>query len=148
MTHTSAPSDSQLAKLLSLPAESPVAALNLFQFNAQAQYQPDDPEFDTDAANVTGKKAFAIYGAAAEKLIIELGGRTVFSTRVDQVMIGLADVQWDLVAVVYFPTRSAFVEMLSYPEFQKISRHRKAALANHCMLHLAGDPFNPPPASC
>ena len=141
MPNTSAPTDSQLEQLLSLPPEVPVAALNLFQFNVQAQYQSDAPEFNTEAANVTGKKAFAIYGATAGKIIVELGGRTVFSAQVDQVMIGPPDLQWDLTVAIYFPTRKAFVEMLSNPEFRKASRHRKAALANHCMLHLAGDPF-------
>jgi hypothetical protein len=32
--------------------------------------------------------------------------------------------------------------MLADPEFAAVSRHRKAALANHYMLHLAGDPFD------
>ena len=47
MEKTSEPTESQLATLMSLPPEAPIGALNLFQFNAQAQYQPGDPEFDT-----------------------------------------------------------------------------------------------------
>ena len=141
MTNTSTPSESQLAKLMSLPLDAPVAALNLFRFNDQAQYQPEDPEYDTDAANVTGREAYATYSATAGKFIVELGGRVVLSTPVDQIMIGPDDMQWDLAAIMYFPTREAFVEMLSDPEFQNASRHRKAALADHCMIHLAGDPF-------
>ncbi len=140
MTDTSTPSESQLQTLLSLPPDAPVAALNLFQFNTQARYQPDDPEFGTNAANVTGEEAFATYSATAGGFIEALGGRVVFSTPVDQVMIG-PDTDWDLAAIMYFPTRSAFMDMLSNPEFQSASRHRKAALANHVMLHLAGDPF-------
>ena len=141
MAYLSAPSESQLATLRSLPAEAPVAALNLFQFNAQAQYQPDDPEFDTPAADVTGQEAFARYSAIAGPSIIERRGRVVFSTPVDQVMIGPTDPQWDLAAIMYFPSRRTFMEMLSDPGFQEASRHRRAALANHYMLHLAGDPF-------
>lgn len=56
-------------------------------------------------------------------------------------MNGPEDPAWDHLAIVYFPTRSAATEMFSDPEFQNASRHRKAALANHCMLHLDGDPF-------
>ena len=41
-------------------------------------------------------------------------------------------------AIMFFPSRRAFVEMLTDPAFQAVSRHRKAALANHCMLHLNG----------
>ena len=141
MGYPSAPTESQLAMLLSLPEEAPVAALNLFQFNENAQYQSGDPEFDTPAANVTGQEAYTRYSATAGKFITDMGGRVVFSTPVDQVMIGPADPQWDLVAVMYFPTRKAFMEMLSDPKFQEASRHRKVAFASHCMLHLAGDPF-------
>ena len=137
----STPSSSQLETLMSLPADSPVAALNLFQFNAQAQYQPGDPEYGTPEADVSGREAYARYGESAGPFIMELGGKVVFSTPVDQVMIGGEDPAWDLAAVMYFPTRSAFIAMLSDPAFQDSSRHRKAALANHSMIHLAGDPF-------
>jgi len=137
----STPTQAQLEKLVSLPADAPVAALNLFQFNTQAQYQPEDPEFNTPDAEVSGAEAFARYSAVAGPFIEQLGGRVVFSTAVDQVMIGPEQPDWDVAAIMYFPTRAAFAEMSSDPEFQHSSRHRKAALANHHMLHLAGDPF-------
>ena len=118
-----------------------MAALNLFQFNEQAQYQPGDPEYGTPEAQVTGREAYERYGAAAGKVIAALGGRVVFSTAVDQIMIGPSEPEWDLAAIMYFPTRAAFMAMLTDPDFQAESRHRKAAMANHYMLHLAGDPF-------
>lgn len=142
MTAISTPSEAQVAKLLSLPPDSPVAALNLFQFNERAQYQPEDPEYGTDAADISGQEAYAKYGATAGKAIMDLGGKVVFSTPVDQVMIGGEGIEWDIAAIMYFPTRQAFMDMLSNPEFEANSRHRKAALANHCMIHLAGDPFS------
>ena len=61
-------------------------------------------------------------------------------TPVGQVMIGPEERAWDLAAIMFFPTRSAFAKILSDPEFQHASRHRKAAFAIHCMVHLAGDP--------
>lgn len=141
MSKTAKPSDSQIKKLLSLPPDAPVAALNLFQFNKQAQYQPSDPEFNTAAANVKGLEAWARYSAVAGKYIADLGGRVVFSAPVAQTLIGSEDAQWDVAAIMYFPTRKAFLEMLEDPNFQKASRHRKAALANHQMIHLDGKPF-------
>lgn len=141
MTKTVKPSDSQIKKLLSLPPDAQVAALNLFQFNQQAQYQPSDSEFNTAAANVSGLEAWARYSAVAEKYITDIGGKVVFSTPVAQVLIGSKDAQWDVAAIMYFPTRKAFLGMLEDPNFQKASRHRKAALANHCMIHLDGNPF-------
>ena len=135
------PTEEQLAKLQSLPLDAPVGALNLFQFHERAQYQQDDPEYGSPEGDVTGMEAYARYGKGAGKFIADSGGCVVFSTPVDQVMIGPADPSWDLAAVMYFPTRRAFMLMLADPEFQSVSRHRKAALANHTMLHLAGEPF-------
>ena len=136
------PTEEQIAKLRSLPGDVPIGALNLFNFNERAQYQSEDPEYGTPEADITGMEAFGRYGEIAGKFITELGGRVVFSTPVDQVMIGPSELSWDMAAIMYFPTRTGFMEMLSNPEFQAASRHRKAALANHTMLHLAGAPFS------
>jgi len=135
------PTEAQIAMLQSLPAQEPVAALNLFQFHDRASYSPDDPEYGTADADITGREAYAKYATIAGKSISAIGGRVVFSTAVDQVMIGASDPKWDVSAIMYFPTRAAFMEMLTNPEFQSASRHRKAALENHYMVHLKGDPF-------
>ena len=125
----------------SLPQDAPVAALNLFHFNERAQYAPEDPEYGTPQADVTGAQAYARYGETAGPFITQLGGHVVFSTPADQVMIGPEDPDWDIAAIMFFPTRSAFIMMLTDPAFQAASRHRKAAMANHHMIHLNGTPF-------
>ena len=135
------PTESQVAKLMSLPPESPLAVLNLFHFNQWAAYSPEDPEFETPEGEVTGAEAFARYGEVAGSFIERCGGRVVFSEPVVQVMIGAEDVAWDVAALMFFPTRRDFTAMLGAAEFMAVSRHRKAALANHYMLHLAGDSF-------
>jgi len=135
------PNESQIAKLQALPAHEPVAALNLFKFLDHASYKPEDPEHGTPEADITGREAYAKYAAIAGKSISAIGGRVIFSTEVDQVMIGPSEPEWDVSAIMYFPTRADFMGMLANPEFQSASRHRKAALANHYMLHLAGQPF-------
>jgi len=137
------PTESQIATLQSLPSQEPVAALNLFQFRDQATYAPEDPEYGTPEADITGREAYARYAEVAGKSISAIGGRVVFSTAVDQVMIGPSEPNWDVSAIMYFPTRADFMGMLVNPEFQAASRHRKAALSNHYMLHLAGQPFTP-----
>lgn len=136
------PNEEQISTLQSLPADRPVAALNLFHFNERAQYEPEDPEYGTPQADVSGQEAFARYSEVAGQHIGNLGGRVVFSTPVDQVMIGPSEPAWHVTAIMYFPTRAAFMKMLADPEFQHASRHRKAALANHTMLHLDGAPFS------
>lgn len=135
------PNDAQIKKLKELPLESPVAVLNLFKFNAQAQYQVEDLEYNLPAANISGREAYSHYAAVAGKFLTKLGGKVVFSAAIDQIMIGPQDTDWDVSAIMYFPTRRAFIEMLTNPEFQKASRHRKAALSNHVMIHLDGTSF-------
>jgi len=46
------PTEQQIAKLKSLPADEPLGVLNLFHFNSRAQYQPEDPEYGTPMADV------------------------------------------------------------------------------------------------
>ncbi|MEC8619183.1 MAG: DUF1330 domain-containing protein [Pseudomonadota bacterium] len=135
------PSEEQAAKLMQGDPDAPLAALNLFWFNKRAQYQPDDPEYGTPAADVSGLEAYAAYAAEAGEKISALGGHVAFSVAVDQVMIGPDGLNCDTAAIMVFPTRRAFMQMMTAPEFQASSRHRKAALANHVMLHLDGAPF-------
>mgnify|MGYP000744367318 CR=1 FL=1 len=56
---------------------APLAALNLFWFNERAQYQPDDPEYGTPAADMSGLEAYAAYAADAGEKISALGGHVV-----------------------------------------------------------------------
>jgi len=141
MVKISTTTNSQLEKLMSLPKETPLAVLNLFEYHKKAQYKMDDPEYGTERANVSGEKALQRYFSAAGKVLRDLGGRLIFSAEVDQVVIGPEDVNWDLGAIMFFPSRQAFIDMLNDSQFQKESRHRKAALANHYSIHLKGDAF-------
>ena len=143
MTHHLDPRDEQRAELLSLPSETPVAVLNLFEFNEVAAYQEGDPEHGTDAANVSGQEAFQRYGGHAGNIIQDLGGRVVFNIPVEQVLIGPETANWHVAAIMFFPSRQAFLQMMSDATFQTASRHRKAALKNHHMIHLNGDFFKP-----
>lgn len=141
MDQTLEPSEDQLAKLMSLPPETPLAVLNLFEFNAAARYRPGDPEFGTEAADISGQDAFQRYSEVAGAFIHELGGRVAIQAPAEQVMIGPETANWHVAAIMYFPSRGAFIEMLSDPSFQAASRHRKAALKNHNMIHLNGEMF-------
>ncbi len=135
------PSEAQLAQLVACDLDAPIAALNLFWFNPQACYEPEDPEYGTALAEVTGEQAFAAYGAVAGAVIAALGGRMVVSAAVDQVVIGPETLRCDRAAIMFFPTRRAYLAMTQNTDFQAASRHRRAALANHYMLHLDGSPF-------
>lgn len=132
------PTPSQLETLMALPQDTPVAVLNMFRFRERAEYQEDDPEYGSPAADISGEQAMALYTEEAGASLTGLGGHVEFRAAAAQVMIGPEDAHWHMVAIMYFPTRSAFVNMLTDPGFQQARRHRKAALADHYMVHLDG----------
>jgi uncharacterized protein (DUF1330 family) len=135
------PSENQLAKLISLSIETPLAVLNLFEFNTMANYQSGDPEYATSASEISGQEAFNLYGDVAGKTIEDLGGRVVMQAATEQILIGNEAANWHAAAIMYFPSRGAFLQMMSDANFQRASRHRKAALKNHYMIHLNGEAF-------
>ena len=55
-----------------------------------------------------------------------------------QVFIGDVDAnQWDAVALVMYPTRQAFLEMVMAPEYQEIHTHREGGLADTVVIACA-----------
>jgi len=83
----------------------PVVMLNLLAF------EPDG-----------GRERYLEYGAAVAPLLAGAGGRIVFATAL------LGDGSWDLVALVEYPTRQAFLEMIGSDEYQAIAHLRSEAL--------------------
>lgn len=90
--------------------ERPVTMLNLLRF------QPDG-----------GRERYAEYGAAVAPLLDGVGGRIVFVGESAPPLLG-GD-SWDLVALVEYPTRQAFLEMVGSSEYQAIAHLRTEALA-------------------
>ena len=97
-----------LAELTERAAEGPVVMLNLLRFKPG------------------GEESYAEYGAAVLPLLEKAGGRIVWSGNGGPPVIG--EGRWDLVVLVEYPTRQAFIEMTSSPEFAAASHLRTAAL--------------------
>jgi uncharacterized protein (DUF1330 family) len=54
------------------------------------------------------------------------GGKPIFAGRPSESLIG--EGSWDLMILVSYPTRQAFLDMVSSPEYQAISHLRTEAL--------------------
>ena len=89
--------------------DSPVVMLNLLAF------VPDG-----------GRERYEEYGAAVAPLLEKAGGRIVFAA--DSSLVLLGDDSWDLVALVEYPSRQAFLEMVGSPEYAAIAHLRTEAL--------------------
>ncbi|MBK5221112.1 MAG: DUF1330 domain-containing protein [Thermoleophilia bacterium] len=89
--------------------DAPVVMLNLLRF------KPDG-----------GREHYAEYGAAVTPMVERAGGRIVFAG--DPATALLGDRSWNLVVLVEYPTRQAFLDMIGSEEYQAIAHLRTEAL--------------------
>jgi uncharacterized protein (DUF1330 family) len=73
-----------------------------------------------------GAERYAEYGEAVAPLLARAGGRPIFAGRPSESLIGEGN--WDLMVLVSYPTRQAFLDMVSSPEYQAIEHLRTEAL--------------------
>jgi uncharacterized protein (DUF1330 family) len=96
----------------------PVVMLNLLKFKAG-----------------DGAREYDQYGATARGMVERTGGRLIYVGRCDHVMIGDNDAnEWDAIAVVEYPSRKAFLEMVSRPDYLKAHEHREAGLERTVLI--------------
>lgn len=88
---------------------SAVTMLNLLEF------KPDG-----------GRERYAEYGAAVAPLLERAGGRVVFVGDGNSALLG--DGSWDMVLLVEYPNRKAFLEMVGSEEYLAIAHLRSEAL--------------------
>ena len=80
---------------------------------------------DTDA----GSTAYRTYGDQVVKMVEARGGRVIWTGRPESVVIGdSAQDAWDLVVLVSYPSRAAFVDMVTSPSYQEAHTHRERGL--------------------
>jgi uncharacterized protein (DUF1330 family) len=101
--------DEAMAAFAARAAEGPVFMLNLLEFLSDG-----------------GAERYAEYGTAVAPILESVGGRPVFAARPAEDLIG--DGRWDLMVVVEYPTRQAFLDMVSSPEYRGIAHLRTEAL--------------------
>lgn len=88
---------------------TPVVMLNLLAFEPEG-----------------GKERYLEYGAAVAPLLEKAGGRIVWAGAPAAALLG--EGSWDLVALVEYPTRQAFLDMIGSAEYQEIAHLRTEAL--------------------
>lgn len=119
------PDPTQIAQLLANDTGGPVVMVNLVKFKPQA---------DGMDAGVSGAEAYMRYGALMRKFVEAKGGRMLYSGRVDRQLIGVSDVEFDVVALMEYPSRKAFVEIVSAPEVREFGKHRTAGLEGQWLI--------------
>ena len=125
-------SPERVAELAQPGPDGPIFMVNLLKFKERAEY-PDGRESD-----LTGAEAYALYGRGVAPLVVEHGGRLVFSGAVSWLMLGQADEMWDQVAVVEYPNRAALLAMSTSAAYQEIAVHRTAGLEGQLNIETTG----------
>ena len=70
-------------------------------------------------------------------MVAERGGRLVWTGRPEQVLIGDAEADgWDAVALVEYPSRKAFIEMVSSPKYMEAHEHREGGLERTVLIAM------------
>ncbi|NQX88649.1 MAG: DUF1330 domain-containing protein [Halioglobus sp.] len=134
-----APTESQLQALLQGPPEGSIRMINLLKFKAIAEY-----EDGSDGGCANGMEAYMRYSEALHAGILEAAGATmIYSELISSGVIGdAAALDYDVIAIVNYPSRRAFLDMAASPAYQKVHVHRVAGLERQLLLCCEG---NAPP---
>jgi uncharacterized protein (DUF1330 family) len=127
------PNVEQFQQLAASPDEGPVVMINLLKFR-----NGDAPE------GTTGVEEYRRYGDTALEMIKAQGGRILWAGTGDQVLIGDPGQDWDAVLLVEYPSRAAFIAMVSSPEYLEAHAHRERALERTIVIACTPAPFDTP----
>ena len=119
------PNREAFIRLAQADDSAPVVMLNLLKFKERS-----------DDGGRTGQEEYGAYARDVTKMVEERGGRLVWSGRPEQVLIGDEAQQWDMVALVEYPSRKAFIEMVSSPDYMKSHEHREGGLDRTVLIAM------------
>lgn len=126
--------------------EGPFHLVNQLKFRKVAEY-PDD--YTGERAS-TGVEANKLYVKSLLPLMGQVGNLSVIRNQVigTVALVGNSE-DWDMVTIVYYPSRESFVNLLSNMEYRKSGVHKHAALERtRAMITIPHgpivDPTKPP----
>jgi uncharacterized protein (DUF1330 family) len=88
-------------------------------------------------AGAEGRESYARYGGEVVAHLQRVGGEIVWAGACDAALIGPGAPEWDVAAVVRYPSRAAFLEMVSDPGYRETVAHRSAGLADSRLIPCA-----------
>lgn len=113
--------------LRALPDAGPVTMLNLMRFHERSL-----------DGHGSGWDAYLRYSALAIKLIKARGGTIIWTGNAEAVAFGVPDRhRWDYVALVRYPSRAAFLDMMKSPEYAAANVERENGCADHTIIAVS-----------
>ena len=117
-----------------LPRNTPIEMLNLVRFRDRAMY-PDGHSHAN--RGLTGAEAYLEYGRTSEPIFTRVGGRTVWSGKMEAVLTGPGDERWDRAFIAHYPNAGAFLAMIVDPAYKLAVVHRQAAVLTSRLIRFA-----------
>jgi uncharacterized protein (DUF1330 family) len=117
------PTKEQIQQLLADPAETPVVMVNLLRFKPGAE------------------AAYQRYARAMRKIVESRGGRFLWGGRVTAQVVGGGGEGFEVVGLVEYPSRKAFVEIATSKEVAEIGVHRAEGLEGQWLLAATESPL-------
>jgi uncharacterized protein (DUF1330 family) len=128
------PTREQFSEFAHGTRDGEVVMLNLLHFARPEGDVTDAGEAGTEGASA-GAAAYRNYTDEVVKMVEARGGRLVWSGRPEHVLIGDPNADaWDLVALVSYPSRAAFVDMVTSPAYSEAHVHRERGLDRTVLL--------------
>jgi uncharacterized protein (DUF1330 family) len=124
MSHSTIdPTGEQLREFAGSADPGPIVMLNLLRFKERAD--------GIDAADgISGREAYERYGEAVATHLERAGGSVMFVTECAESVIAPESEAWDMLILVRYPSRQAFLQMIADPDYQAEHGHRAAALSD------------------
>jgi uncharacterized protein (DUF1330 family) len=122
------PTRERLMELAGSKDDEPIVMLNLLKFRDIAEYK------DGRAEKISGREAYMRYGEKMQKIVTSHGGRMLISADLKKVVIGDVEDLWDVVALVEYPSASAFATIAMSPEVLEAGKDREAGLAGQILI--------------
>ena len=128
------PAREQFEAFKALPRDTPIDMLNLLRFRDVAAYPAGHA-----CANRgwTGREAYAEYGRTSAPVFARVGGHIAWRGRMEAMVIGPDDKQWDLAFIARYPDARAFLAMVTDPEYRLAVVHRQAAVGTSRLIRFA-----------
>ena len=122
------PTRETFAELKTLPLDHPVDMLNLIRLREHAAY--------ADGRAATGAEAYRAYGEHSAAFFNAAGGKIIWSATQELMVIGPTDTRWDIAFIARYPTGQAFLDMVYNPDYQAVTFHRTAAVADSRLIRM------------
>ena len=122
------PRPDQIQALLQAELSGPIAMLNLLRFKQRAEYE------DGRDSDLSGREAYQLYGQQMAPFVESRGGRLLHSSAAHLLMIGDGELEWDMVAIMEYPSKEDFAKIVGAPDVSEFAVHRTAGLAHQLLI--------------